>query len=106
MFKKLIKKIVGEELAAASGKPDQSARIAELEAQNAELKTKLESSGAQKALAKLKELAATVPAGAQGGGMIAVIEDGVVKNLALKSRADLDAVIARAEKGELEVLGS
>lgn len=106
MLKKLIKRIVGEELAAASGKPDQSSRIAELEAQNAELKAKLESSSAQKALTKLKALAATVPAGAQGGGMIAVIEGGVVKNLSLSSKADLDAVISRAEKGELEVLGS
>ena len=106
MLKKFIKKMIGEELAAQSSKPDQSAELAKLQAENAELKAKLESSSAAKALSKLKEMAAGIPDGAQGGGMIAVIEGGVVKNLSLSSKADLTAVIARAEKGELEVLGS
>lgn len=106
MLKRLIKKIVGEELAAQSGRPDPSIRIAELEKENAALKAKVESSGAAKALAKLKEMAAQIPANAQGAGMIAVIEGGSVKNLTLENRAALDTVIARAEAGELEILGS
>lgn len=103
MLKKLIKKMIGEELAAASGKPDLSSKVSELEAENAALKKQLAEVGPAKRLAKLKEMAAQVPAGATGMGMMAVIENGVVKNVELKSKADLDAVIARAEKGEVEI---
>ena len=106
MFKKLIKKLVGEELASQTGKSELMAEVEALKAENARLQAKLDSSPAKKALDKLKALAATVPAGAQGGGMVAVIENGVVKNIELKSKADLDAVITRAEAGELEVFGS
>jgi hypothetical protein len=104
MLKNLIRKIVGEEIAAQTGKPDLSTKVSELEKENAELKAKLENSGAAKRLSKVKEMAAAIPAGAQGMGMIAVIEDGVAKNVELKSKADLEAVIARAEKGEVEIL--
>ena len=106
MLKKLIRKMVGEAMAEEKSKPDLSIELAALKAENAELKAKLENSAASKSLAKLKEMAAGIPDGAQGGGMIAVIENGVVKNLSLSSKADLTAVIARAEAGELEVLGS
>ena len=106
MLKRLIKKIVGEELAAQAGQPSQAERLAQLEKENAELKEKLESSGAARRLKQLKEMVNEIPAGAQGMGMIAVIENGTVRNLELKSRADLEAVVARAEKGELEVLGT
>lgn len=106
MLRGLIKKIVGEELTKQSGKPDDSARLAELESENAKLKEQLASSGAAKRLARLKELADQIPEGAQGMGMIAVIEDGTIKNISLKSKADLLDVVARAEKGELEVFSS
>lgn len=98
--------MVGEALAEKSGQQDQTAQILELQAQIKALQDKAASSSAAKALTKLKALAATVPDNAQGGGMVAVIENGVVKNLSLSSKADLNAVIDRAEKGELEVLGS
>lgn len=103
MLKKLIKKLVGEEIASTSS---QTARLAELEAQNAALKAKLEESGPAKRLAKLKEIASKIPAGAQGMGMIAVIKDGTLQNITLKSKADLEDVIAKAEKGELEIFSA
>jgi hypothetical protein len=106
MIKNLIRKMVGEAMAEQSNKPDLSIQLAALKAENAELKAKLENSTASKSLAKLKQMAAGIPDGAQGGGMIAVIENGVVKNLTLSSKADLTAVIARAEANELEILGS
>lgn len=109
MLRKLIKSIVGEELAAASGKSttvDNSARVSELESENAKLKEQLANSASSKRLAKLKELAEQIPDGAQGMGMIAVIEDGTLKNITLKSKADLLEVVSRAEKGELEVFSS
>jgi uncharacterized protein YlxW (UPF0749 family) len=106
MLKNLIRKMVSEAMTEQTSKPDQAAEISRLQselsaerAEKAKLQEKLESSSASKALVKLKELAATVPDGAQGGGMIAVIENGVVKNLTLSSKADLTAVIARAEAG-------
>ncbi|HBI00547.1 MAG TPA: hypothetical protein DDY18_02880 [Flavobacterium sp.] len=106
MLRGLIKKIVGEELTKQSGKADDSARLVELESENAKLKEQLANSGATKRLTRLKELAAQIPDGAQGMGMIAVIEDGTIKNITLKSKADLLEVVSRAEKGELEVFSS
>ena len=106
MLRKLIAKMVGEELSAQTGKTSQAERLAALESENAALKEKLENSSAAKRLKRLKDMVASIPAGAQGMGMIAVIEDGTVRNLELKSKADLEAVVERAEKGELEVLGT
>lgn len=103
MFRKLVKSVVKEVLGETSGKNDQAERLAQLEAENAKLKAQAENSGAAKRLAKLKEIAAGIPDGAQGMGMIAVLEDGVMKSLALKSKSDLNEVIAKAEKGELEI---
>lgn len=115
MLKGLIEKMVDKAINAKmnAGTSDRSAEIQALQAEIATLKTekdalqaKIDGSSAAKALVKLKEMAAGIPENAQGRGMIAVIENGVVKNVELNSRADLNAIITRAENGELEVLGS
>ena len=104
MFKGLIKKMISEVLADKSGQADQLAEIASLKAANSKLQEKLESSSASKGLKKLKEIAAAIPAGAQGMGAIAILENGVMKTVELKSVADLQAVITRAENNEIEVV--
>ena len=104
MLKKLIKKLVNEAMAEKSGKPDQSAELKALQDENTRLKEQLANSGATKRLETLKTLVAGIPDNAQGMGSIAVLEDGAIKNVSLKSKKDLTDLVARAEKGEIEVL--
>lgn len=113
MLQKLVEKMVNKALAKQSSAPDQSAEIESLKkqietlkGQNETLKGQLESSGAAKRLAKLKEAAAAIPAGATGVGSVSIIEDGIMKSVPLKTKKDLEDVIARAEKNEIEVFSS
>lgn len=110
MLQKLIEKAVAKAMNKQAGKPDQSEEIArlqkevsELQNKNTELQGQIENSGPAKRLAKLKEMAASIPAGAQGVGQIPILEDGAMKNVPLKSKQDLEDIIARAERGEIEV---